>query len=376
MLWFHIDCKGVDIDSFRYRHILDSNVTWNCPKCDLPNYSTTLFNDTPTEISNTYSSLDLTMDSQIPGSPQATSSPIHQKNPPRQTNHQNKPKGPQRDKTESVRVLIVNCQSLGNKKSHLETVIKSSNPDIIIGTESWLEPKTKSSEFFPANFQVFRKDRQGDAHGGVFIAIKDTLHPTEAPELDVDAELVWARIDLVGHRSLHLASFYRPPKTDDKYLKKLDASLSRISNTNGSVWVGGDFNLPDINWDVPILKTGSNNPTLHQDLIDMAAKHSLDQVVDKPTRGPNTLDLLFTNNKTAVNKVETLPPLGKSDHDIVFLNISLQPTIKKQKPRKIYLYDKADFSGMEKDLSELASQFEHLDTSQYNTEELWTMFKN
>jgi hypothetical protein len=46
----------------------------------------------------------------------------------------------------------------------LETV----QPDVIIGTETWLTKDTGNGEIFPAElgFDVIRRDREGDAHGG------------------------------------------------------------------------------------------------------------------------------------------------------------------------------------------------------------------
>ena len=39
-------------------------------------------------------------------------------------------------------------------------------------------------------------------------------------------------------------------------------------------------------------------------------EHNLDQVIDKPTRGDRILDLLFTNDKSSLQKTEILPGIG------------------------------------------------------------------
>jgi hypothetical protein len=42
----------------------------------------------------------------------------------------------------------------------LQEIIDSAKPDIIIGTETWLDNTIPSTEFFPTHmFNVFRKDR-------------------------------------------------------------------------------------------------------------------------------------------------------------------------------------------------------------------------
>ena len=74
--------------------------------------------------------------------------------------------------------------------AELHTIIDSAKPDIILGNESWLTPDIKNSEIFPDSFDAIRKDRVGDAHGGVFIAFRRDLLCTENPELDTECEIV------------------------------------------------------------------------------------------------------------------------------------------------------------------------------------------
>ena len=47
-----------------------------------------------------------------------------------------------------------------------------------------------AGEIFPAFFQVFRKDREGDPHGGVFIAIKNLYIASEEKDLDANCEML------------------------------------------------------------------------------------------------------------------------------------------------------------------------------------------
>ena len=147
-----------------------------------------------------------------------------------------------------LRILIMNCQSIKNKKAEIHTVIESAKPDIILGNESWLTPDIKNSEIFPDSFDAIRKDRASDAHGGVFIAFRRDLLCTEAPELDTKCEIIWCKLNIIGCRTLYLGSFYRPPRfptqeLELKYLEDFNTSLSRImSNKNAHVLVGGDFN--------------------------------------------------------------------------------------------------------------------------------------
>ena len=49
--------------------------------------------------------------------------------------------------------------------------------------------------------------------------------------------------------------------------------------------------------------------------------NNLHQTVDKPTRKDRTLDLFLVANPTSISKVTTLPPIGKADHDIVYIEL-------------------------------------------------------
>ena len=77
--WYHINCQGIDEKMYK---ILDkSNLSWNCINCGMPNFSTTFFNSTIPELSNTYSELEISNDSENEstdniGLPTYTSSPI------------------------------------------------------------------------------------------------------------------------------------------------------------------------------------------------------------------------------------------------------------------------------------------------------------
>ena len=73
--------------------------------------------------------------------------------------------------------MNINFQSLKKKGKLLEAIIETTEPDIIIGTYTWLDSNIKSSEIIPDYFQynTERRDRPKDPHGGVIIAAKQSL---------------------------------------------------------------------------------------------------------------------------------------------------------------------------------------------------------
>ena len=68
----------------------------------------------------------------------------------------------------------------------LENMIETTHADIVLGTESWLKSHHLSTEIFPTGFKVFRKDRERQTGGGVFILVSEKLISTEPEELKTD----------------------------------------------------------------------------------------------------------------------------------------------------------------------------------------------
>ena len=213
-------------------------------------------------------------------------------------------------------MLIINFQSIKNKVPDLSILIETSQPDIIIGTETWTNKDMLSSEFFPDNYTVYRRDRGTDNHGGVLVAVINTLTSTEA-HVSKTAELLGVKIDLPNKRSLLVSSFYRPPKSGDALITDYLSDIKdlRDQHKNAIFYIGGDFNLPDIQWPEGIITGNAYPHKLSEDIIGGSEDLGLDQMVQCQTRGDNTLDLLFTTHPSLVEKIKPLPPLGRSDHD-------------------------------------------------------------
>ena len=110
---------------------------------------------------------------------------------------------------------------------------------------------------------------------------------------------------------------------------------------------------------------------MHQTFIDMIQDHSLDQIVNVPTRDNNILDLIFTNVPDKVNRLVTLPPLGTSDHDIVFAEFDISLDCNRKAPRKTFKFHKANWEEIKIFVYDKLSEF-----SDYSdTEHMWQHFR-
>jgi hypothetical protein len=71
--------------------------------------------------------------------------------------------------------------------------------------------------------------------------------------------------------------------------------------------------------------------TFWTQLLDVLHDNNLTQVMNNNIQKDTTLDLLCMTNPSFVNRVETLPPIGVSDYDIVYSEINLALPQNKQK---------------------------------------------
>ena len=101
---------------------------------------------------------------------------------------------------------------------------------------------------------------------------------------------------------------------------------------------------------------------------DICAEH-----VTFPTCLENTLDIFITNMPTLVSKCTSIS--GLNNHDIVITDTNIIPLRQKPPKRLVYLWKKADTSGMEDDLHQFSETF----TSEFSVDtpinSLWTSSK-
>ena len=110
--------------------------------------------------------------------------------------------------------------------------------DVMIGNESWPNPNIYSSEVFPSEYNVFR----ADGYGGVFITCHNKL-------------TLFTLDDNSSSELIVICAIYRPPKPDSLELTNLCTSVSKVPHDNPSftIYVAGDFNLPNLNWQTQFL---------------------------------------------------------------------------------------------------------------------------
>ena len=58
-----------------------------------------------------------------------------------------------------------------------------------------------------------------------------------------------------------------------------------------------------------------------------------------------------------MNRVKGMPPIGKADHDIVYIEYDIKAKRIQQAPRKIFLYKRADMDGLLDHLARFKDSF-------------------
>lgn len=208
--------------------------------------------------------------------------------------------------------LYQNVRGLKSKTNQFRRNLQSndcSSYDIICITETNFDSNIKSSDLFPEDYLVFRRDRQSSTlsktscGGGVLVAVKRGLTPNRKKEWESSAEDIW--VTLHGSRNIHLCVVYLPPDDDwalSYYLSKFENIFNQ--NSDDVFMICGDFNMPKIEWTtyarinvlIPMLYQGKDGRSAK--FIDTIFRCGLQQYNSSRNTNNKLLDLILSNNNT------------------------------------------------------------------------------
>jgi hypothetical protein len=227
---------------------------------------------------------------------------------------------------------LINARSTLNKKDELRCLTDTQDFHFVFITESWLHDYIPSSLVFNCDkYNVFRKDRANSRGGGVCILIDKRYNalivndlidsPIDEPYLEIMAVDVDFELLPIHYR---LIVCYRPPGysvLDMRYFKKFLSHLHMLSNSDRTVLITGDFNLPNISWSS--IPSVVKHDMFHTNFLDFISEYGFSQFVVESTRAKNTLDLVLVNDPLVIHDCSISSPLGNSDHESVTFNLSL-----------------------------------------------------
>jgi hypothetical protein len=272
-------------------------------------------------------------------------------------------------KTVTNTCIYTNADSLINKKAELETLVQNIRPAIILITEAL--PKNTTINISELQIDEYQLSLNNKPSRGVIIYTHVSLNAQSCDILNDDdfTESVWSTWTTQQKERIIIGCIYRSPSSDGSNNKNLLNLLQKVDAANTDhILIVGDFNYPSINWN-----TGFSPKEEEDAFLNTTSDIFLQQLVTNPTRHrinqtSNLLDLVLTNNENIVNEITHLPPLGKSDHDI--LQISLHPDIlstSKQIAKPKLLLNKGRYNELRRDLG--TTDWNHL--HQLNASEAW-----
>ena len=124
--------------------------------------------------------------------------------------------------------------------------------DIISLMETWLDYRTSYGDLNINGFNLYRRDRPGDKHGGIYVYAKQDIYSHRRINLELpNIERLWIEV-YMQHRKALIGTFYRPPNSAPAILTSIEVSVG-ITFDSGieNILITGDFNLD-------ILKKASN----------------------------------------------------------------------------------------------------------------------
>ena len=230
-------------------------------------------------------------------------------------------------------------------------------PDILVLCETKWKDEWGIPNIGKEEYTLWIKNRSGKEGGGVMILTEKNMKMTKVDVRSSIAEVLVVEEKERNGELTTYAGVYVPPITNawtkndhEVMLEETINEMERLVLRNKNVFIVGDFNCKEINWEEGTYRGGENSWS--NKLMKWAEENLLTQWVDCETRyrgsdNPSRLDLIFTSNPEILDKVEYECPIGKSDHVMIQMNLSggkvnLQENYKLER----YRYNKTNFVGI------------------------------
>jgi len=270
--------------------------------------------------------------------------------------------------------MYTNIDGTSNKMDELNAKIVELNPDVIGLTE--VKPKNIYYQLSAQELNIDGYTVFVNLSGrGVALYVKDCYGAVDfKPKHEADAT-VWCTVKTSSTETMVIGVVYRSPSSTELQNKSLETNIrSAADGVFHHFLLMGDFNFPEINWNISRVNAADNHPAESfwnciQDLF--LHQHVLDPTHYRHGQIANTLDLVFTNGEELVTDLQYNVPIGKSHHltltwtTTCYLQRAATRTVK-------HCYNKGDFVAMRKLLS-MVGWDEKL--NELTLEEMWSEIK-
>jgi len=264
-----------------------------------------------------------------------------------------------------------------SKLDEIRVLVEMHKVDVVFLTETWLVPDILDAEIELAGFEVYRSDRKSTIHGGALIYVKCGIAVYNFSTFTNDlCECVSVVTTDTSGVTVRFTCCYRSGDNSSvSNVKLLEFLRSQSTNQADQVIICGDLNFPKIDWDT--LTIDGSGAGIEEDFLCLLFDEEWKQSVSKPTRNVpgqrrSLLDLIITKENCIVSDINHLPPVDKSDHDVLICNVQIG--LNGYREDKIaYNYPKGNYQAILDDLTltDWSRIFEHDDA---NT--CWIYFKD
>lgn len=237
----------------------------------------------------------------------------------------------------SFRILQLNSQSLRHKIDLLEAeIIKYDMPEIIVVTETWIEPATE--HHYNIEGYVSYHLTRPDAYGGVSIFVRNTINHESPKNIHNENGIQILELN-IKNPELSIVAVYRSPSSSiPLFLPIIDRLLEREMK----VILCGDINID-------LLSPNSSETIAYTDTIEANSyfvlnnQHPDAATYRRITGNTNSLSILdhfITNIYNKNFNIQVQPSIG--DHECVILDITEPggPSMENQEMNKVVNYNK------------------------------------
>ena len=274
-----------------------------------------------------------------------------------------------------LRCKLFNARSLRNKLDNLSCLLQSAAFDLIFTTESWLRNDLPDSIVLSKTaYTLLRKDRP-DGYGGVAVFLSNVLKFVVIDLPPTYSSLECVAFDVVFSKSCYyrFICIYHPPTCAASIVEtaNLCSLIDFLSTTTYPLFIVGDFNLPNINWYVP-MSLGSLS---HDLFLNCMMRNGFTQMVSHPTLGSNCIDLVLVSSLDLIWDISVVEPFSSScDHSAINFSVSYPIGHSDRRNHCFLDFFNADYCSMISIIKDIDWSF--LCQNSLSVEEFWSSITN
>lgn len=250
----------------------------------------------------------------------------------------------------NLNILAWNCQSIRNKLSELNHHLIESNIDIAVLCETWL---STHQNIFLQGYTVHRRDRQNGEHGGVAIAIKNSIEHSLLPNIETHViEAVAVKVHNQHNQHITIISCYFPGASSSQAQEQFVKDLRYLTSlTTASYFLIGDFNSKHRLWNN--VRANATGTKLYNEMSrnNFVILHPPTPTYHPPqarASNPSTIDITITNNVHTTSQLNSISSLS-SDHNAVEFIIFTESI---RKTNSILRFDLANWKNFQAHISQ------------------------